>query len=115
MHFNRVNEANADDDTTYNSSGTPGQIDSYNFASLVPSSGSVATVAVNTIDRDDDATPRTASHYVKSGSSTALGAAFTPSGAYTNHQSIFGTDPNTSAAWTITGRNAAEFGIKEVS
>jgi hypothetical protein len=114
-NYSQVNEANEDGDTTYVLSATPGQIDSYGFTNLRPTSGAVGTIAVNTIDRIDDATPRTFDHFVKSASATALSSAITPSGSYVNHQRFFGTDPNTSAAWTVAGRNAAEFGYKEIS
>lgn len=115
QNYLQVNEANEDGDTTYVSSATPGQIDSYGFANLRPTSGSIGTIAVNTIDRDDDATPRTFDHFVKSSAATALSSPITPSATYQNHQRFFGTDPNTSAAWTVAGRNAAEFGMKEIS
>src|SRR3984957_2887765 len=114
-NFAKVNEANNDGDTTYVSSATPNQIDSYAFANLSESAGSILAVAVNTIDRIDDATPRTMEHFVKSSSATALGASISPGASFKNHQSIFQTDPNTSAAWTVSGRNAAEFGMKEIS
>jgi hypothetical protein len=103
---------NSDDDTTYNSSGTVGHIDTFAVGNLHASSGTVLSVAVNTIDRRDDATLFTVKHRVKSSSATADGTGFTPSASYTNHQSHFATDPNTSAAWTVSGRNAANFGYK---
>lgn len=114
-NFDRVNEANEDGDTTYNSSATPNQIDSFNFPSLFESTGTIGTVAVNTIDRNDDATPRTFDHYCLSSGVAALSAPITPGANYVNHQTFFGTDPNTAAAWTITNWNAAEWGYKEIS
>ena len=114
-NYDRVDEANQDGDTTYVSSATASQIDSYGFANLTATAGTIRTVAVNTIDRDDDATPRVIEHFVKSSSATALGASISPSSGYKNHQSIFPTDPNTSSAWTVAGRNAAEFGVELIS
>jgi hypothetical protein len=114
-NFSRVNEANEDGDTTYVSSSTANQIDSYAFTNLTATSGTIRTIAVNTIDRNDDATPRTFDHYVKSSSATALSSNISPSAGYKNHQRFFAQDPNTTAAWTVAGRNAAEFGYKLIS
>lgn len=114
-NFNKVNEPNEDGDATYVFSATPNQIDSYQFANLRPTGGTIGTIAINTIDRDDDATPRTFDHYSLSGGSSNLSAPFTPGSNYINHQSFVGTDPNTGSAWTVSGRNAAEFGYKEIS
>ena len=61
-NFSRVNENPADDDTSYNFSNTPGNIDSYAFGDLVPTAGSVAAVAINTVDRVDDASPHVIHH-----------------------------------------------------
>lgn len=106
---------NADDDSTYNSSGTVGHIDTFAVGSLHATSGTVVSVGVDTIDRRDDATLFTVAHRVKSASATADGTGFTPSASYLNHQSHFAVDPNTSAAWTVSGRNAAKFGYTIVS
>lgn len=114
-NFSRVNEANEDGDTSYNASATPNQIDSFPFANLDETSGAILDVAINSIDRIDDATPRTFDHFVKSSSTTALSAPISPSGSYVNHQTFWPNDPNTSTAWTVTTRNAAEFGYKEIS
>jgi hypothetical protein len=105
----------ADDDTTYNSSLTPGQIDDFAVGALHAGSGTIITIAVNTVDRIDDATPHTASHHIKSSSATADSAVFSPSAGYMNHQSFFPLDPNTSAAPTVAARNAMNVGYNLVS
>lgn len=116
-NYLQVNEANSDGDTTYVLSSTPGQIDSYGFATLTASVGTVNTIGINTIDRIDDATPRTIKHFTKSSASTVLtpSAAMSPGPAYSNHQSFVIVDPATGVAWTISGRNTAEFGFQEIS
>jgi hypothetical protein len=115
-NYQQVNEANEDGDVTYVTSNTAGQIDSYGFASLLESAGSIGVIAVDTIDRIDDAPMvHTFDHFVKSSASSALSSAFTPTSTYLNHQSFFTQDPNTSAAWSVSGRNAAEFGYKDIS
>lgn len=114
-NFQNVDEANSNDDTDYNSSTTVGQKDTFAVANVGPAAGTIVNVAVNTIDRRDDPTVHTVSHRVKSSSATQDGTAFTPTSSYLNHQTIFPTDPNTSAAWTVAGRNAANFGYKLIS
>lgn len=110
-----VDETNADDDTTYNSSLTANQIDDFAVGNLHATSATVIGVGVNTIDRVDDATLHTVSHHVESAAAVANGTAFSVSGSYVNHQTLFTLDPNTSAAWTVSGRNAAKFGYKLIS
>lgn len=114
-NFSQVNEANEDADTTYVVSSTANQIDSYAFPAMAETAGIIGTVAINTVDRIDDVGPHTMDHFTKSGASTALSAAISPSASYLNHQTFRGTDPNTSAAWTLTNLNAAEFGYKELT
>ena len=114
-NYSQVNEANADDDTTYVITNTPNNIDSYGFAPLVETTGNIGTIAVNTIDRYDDAGPHVFDHFVKSGVSTALSAGVSGTASYNNHQSFFGTDPATGIAWTVAGRNSMEGGFKFIS
>lgn len=114
-NYQQVDEANADDDATYVASNTAGQIDSYGFAAISQASGGIAAVAINTVDRVDDASPHVIHHYWLSTGTAAESADISPSSGYNNHQSIRETDPHTSAAWTISGLNAAEKGVKLVS
>ena len=114
-NFSQVNENPADDDTSYNFSNTAGQIDSYAMADLVQTAGTIAAVAINTVDRVDDASPHVIHHYYLSSGVAAESPDISPSSGYANHQSIRETDPNTSAAWTIAGVNAMEAGVKLIS
>jgi hypothetical protein len=116
-NYQQVNEANEDGDTTYvfMSASGAGDIDSYGWATLSESTGTIGTIAINTIARIDDAGPHTYDHYTLSGGSSALSSAITPLSSYDNEQTFQGTDPNTGVAWTIAGRNAAQFGYKLIS
>lgn len=116
-NFQYVNEALEDGDTTY-VTDTPGAlplIDSYGFPALAETTGTIGTVAINTVDRIDDVGPHTMDHYTLSSGVVGLSAAVSPSATYNNHQTFRGTDPNTSAAWTVTNLNAAEFGYKALT
>lgn len=114
-NYQNVDEVNANDDTDYNSSLTVNQVDTFAVANLRAGTGTILGIAVNTMDRIDDATAHTVSHRIKSSSSTVDGAAFNVGGTYKNHQTIFDLDPATSAAPTVSGRNAMNFGYKLVT
>jgi hypothetical protein len=116
-NYQQVNEANEDGDTTYvymNSAGA-GDIDSYGFSPLSESAGGIGTVAINTINRKDDAGSHSYEHYTLSSGTPALSSSLVPGPLYFNYQTFQGTDPSTSNPWTISGRNAAEFGYKIIS
>jgi hypothetical protein len=116
-NFSQVNEVNNDGDTTYVWMVASGanDIDSYGFVTLQETSGIIGVLAINTISRIDDVGPHVYDHYVLSSGSSALSSGISPGANYLNAQSFQGTDPNTSSAWTIAGRNAAEFGYKFIS
>ena len=114
-NFTKVNEAHEDGDTTYVSTLTVNAIDSYGFVNVHPVTGTVGTVAINSICRVDDGLAHVIDHYTLSGGVVGLSAGVSPATTYANRQTFQGTDPNTAAAWTIAGRNAAEFGYKFIS
>lgn len=114
-NFQNVDEANSNDDTDYNSSATPGQIDTYAVANLRAGAGTILGIAINSMVRIDDATIRTCKHRTKSSSATADSSVITPSPTYQNYQTIVDVDPNTSAAPTVAGRNGMNFGVNEIS
>lgn len=114
-HYANVSDNPPDDDTTYNSSGTVAQIDLFTFPSITPSGAIVCVQDVITA-RKDSTGPRTISDQCKSGATIFTGSsAFSPGSVYGMFMQIREQDPNTSAAWTLTNLNAAEFGIKLAS
>lgn len=115
-HYNQVNEANPDDDTTYNYSQTPGQLDTYKYPS-VTLTGTIAGVQVTLCEKKDNTGTRTtAVEYRSSGGSNYTGANnFSPGTSYSMDRQIFETDPATAAAWTSSGVNGGEFGINCVA
>jgi hypothetical protein len=48
----------------------------------------------------------------KSGATDSAGTSTTPGVAYAYLADIYSTDPNTSAAWSASGVNAAKIGLK---
>lgn len=98
------------DATDYVSASTSGNKDSYAFTDL-SNSTVIYGVQVNNACYKDDAGARTVANLVRSGSTDAQSSA---SGLATSSPvykvSVHETDPATSAAWTESGVNAAEFG-----
>jgi hypothetical protein len=111
------NDSPPDGDTTYNSSNTPGAIDAY----AVQSAG--FTVAPNGLVRRsyvrrDDAGPHTFQNGIRSGSTNALGTAFTVPSTYawTDGGTCYVNDPATGSPWaSATPADAASMVIDETS
>lgn len=118
-HFSRVNESTGsfpDDDTSYVYSQTAGQLDTYKYPSATLT-GTIAGVQVTLCERKDNTGARTtAVEYRSSGGTNYTGSnSFSPGSSYEMDRQIYETDPATSAAWTQTGINGAEFGINLVA
>jgi len=114
-HGANVDETNPNGDTDYNSSSTPGQIDSYNYQSM-GLSGTIRGVQVTPYLEKTDAGARTVSVMTRvAGTNYAHSATFTPATAYQYNYQIFETNPNSSAAWVVSDVNGAEFGLKIVT
>ena len=111
-NFGNVNQASPDDDTTYNFSDTPGQIDLYTSPAIAPT-GTVAGVQVNLCERKDDVGARTTAAEYKALSGTSYTGAnnFTLGTGYSIDRQVYDIDPDTGAAWTLPGLNGAQFGI----
>jgi hypothetical protein len=113
-NYDRVDETDPDDETTYVKSSTASQKDTYAFSNLVASNiDEIVGVMVNAHclkSRDNTRlmrlVARSSSTEAESASMGLLQQTFTPRFAF------FDEDPNTAAAWTESGVNAAEFGFK---
>lgn len=110
-----VDEDNPDSDTTYTGSATVGEKDLYAYQNLASSPASIAAISVVTFGKKTDAGAKTFVHVVRSNVTEEDSAALTPAETYGHQYSIFETDPNTSAAWTEAGVNAAQAGVKVAS
>lgn len=102
-----------DDDTTYISSQTVGHKDTYGYGNLASSSGYVAAVQTDVLYRVDTSGTRSVVPVTRSGGSEADGNTITVSSAtYAVAKEIQELNPLTTAEWTRTEVNAAEFGVK---
>jgi hypothetical protein len=111
QHFSRVNESVPDGDSSYVQSSDPGDVDLFAFPPLALP-GSVKAVQVTLVARKDAAGLRQIAPVVKSGETELVGASAPLSTSYQGFLQQFDTDPDTDAAWTPTGVNSAQFGVK---
>jgi hypothetical protein len=110
-HYTLVDDSAPNDDTDYLSSNTSGHKDTWAFANLTAlTSPSLKGVQLNLTAKKDDAGTRLLKPVVKSGSTTSSGSSQGIGTDYRQFAQIYETDPDTSAAWTEAGVNAAEFG-----
>jgi hypothetical protein len=111
LNFEFVNEPVQDGDNSYLSDSTPTDQERYTYPSV--SATSVFGVNVKAIMRKDDVGTRTARLVAKSGGTVGDNGTDLPlSTTYGVLSGVFEADPNTSAAWTVSNANAAEFGVK---
>lgn len=112
----RVDEALADDDTTYVESATSGHKDLYTYSSMPTGLDTIHGVAVHTRAKNDDIGLIQASAVARSGTFETNGTTYSVSsgGIYGNNTHFYPLDPDGGGAWTETRINAAQFGIRVV-
>lgn len=116
-NFQNVDDVTTNDgDSTYNESSTTGQIDLFNLQPLVATSGVVFAVQSHMVARKTDGVVREVRQKLKSGSTVVDGATV---GLGTSYQQYHGVieelDPDTAAAWTISGVNALQAGYENIT
>lgn len=115
-NYAMVDETYQDGDTTYNSSAIVNQIDLYGFqATGFESSANVHAVQVLNVVRKTDAGTCTVRPKIRSSGTNYNGSNTNPSTTYTFVTEIFEKDPATAAKWTVTGVEAAEFGVERTA
>lgn len=103
-----------DGDATYISSSTTNQISDFSGPAL-SLTGSIIAVHHMTYARKDDAGTRQIAQVGLSAAVVEVGATISLGNSYQYYRDILEVDPNTSAAWTLSGFNAATFGVKELT
>lgn len=108
--------ASVDDDTTYISSSTPGDRETYGLTDLTVTAGTVFAVQENLIARKDDAGVRTIAPVLRTGGVDYDGtttAALTST--YAGYQQLYERLDPSGAGWTVSSVNSLEAGVKEVA
>jgi len=112
-NYARVNETPEDGDTSYVTDSTSGHLDEYAYSDLSRIAGAIYGVQINTVGRLTDASSFSVIPVVRSSSSDYTQSTWALSGtSYANNPQIVEQDPATSAAWTASGVNAAQFGLQ---
>lgn len=101
-----------DDDATYVSSSTEGDVDLYEIDNLSAANVTVKAVAVHQWARKEDALYKGFIPVAYSGGSQYDGAQLDMSGSYGRSFQVFEVNPATNAAWTPAEVNSAQFGGK---
>lgn len=112
-NWQNVDDATQDGDSTYNSSSTSGHTDLFAIADF--SGGTPRAVQTCITARRDDAGPREIREKCRSGSTNYNGTTQAITASYAVYRQIREVDPNTSAAWTGSNLNSAEFGYELVT
>jgi hypothetical protein len=105
-----VDESAPNDDTDYVQSATSGDKDTYGFPNMTHTPATISGVQICMNAKKDDSGTRSISSVIRSGGADTNGTTQALSTSYTYYLQIAESDPNTSAAWTKSGFDAAEFG-----
>lgn len=114
-NWQAVSEVPADDDTSYVSTDTPGNIDSYDFTAPGGTVNTVFAIQAVMRARKDNAGARTFARSVRLGGTDFIGSAYSLGTDYGFYRDVMETNPNTSAPWSSSDVAALEGGVKLVS
>lgn len=103
-----------DGDTTYIADSTPGDVSDFAHQALALT-GNIFGVIHQSYMRKDDAGTRSVAQVCLSNGSLEQSPTIGLGNTYTYYTDILEIDPHTSSAWTVSGYNAATFGVKEIS
>jgi hypothetical protein len=114
-NWSQVSETAMDSDTSYNYSGTNGQIDLFTQGGLAVTPLTIFAVKIRCASKLDSAGGDTLAGELRSASTNYVSAAQPVLSTYSYLDFIWTTDPGTGVAWTKTGVNAAQIGYNRVA
>jgi len=100
--------------TTYNSSSTAGQRDTYTMGDLIAGTGTVFAMQDTILSLKSDAGAASIKAAVKSGGTVYYDSTISLGTSLGAYPAVRETDPATAAAWTVANVNALEFGAEIV-
>lgn len=113
--YQLLDETAPNGDTDYLSSSTVNQLFTYGVENLSNATGTIHGVQTCLYARKDDAGTRTVAPVCRSGTTDYVGSNVNLGDTYAYLLSIRETDPDTAAAWTVSGFNSAEQGVKLIA
>lgn len=117
-NVSNVDDSPANDgDTTYNSSSTANQIDTYQLTSVTPTGGTVAAIRHDIVARKDDAGVRTIAPVHRQNGNDRVGTSQNLTTTYVHYSQIYETNPDTGVAFTVSEMRSTtpEFGYKLIA
>jgi len=112
-HYALVDENPTNDDTDYVEASTTGYKDLWDYGAVSGLGATIAGLQINTEVRETDANSFSLITLIKSSTTESENSAQAiGSTTYKTLRRISATDPATDAAWTASGINAAQFGVK---
>jgi hypothetical protein len=111
-HYGAVNETDEDGDTSYVSSSTVGNKETYTFPNLSSTPTAIAGIQLVSVARKDDAGSRAITPMFRAGGTDYSGTQLPLPDSYGYLIQINETNPATSAAWTGSDVNAIEAGFE---
>jgi hypothetical protein len=113
-NWQNVDDTTMDSDTTYNAETTAGDLDLYTFGAL-GLTGTVKALQTALCFRSDGAGAETLAPMIRISSTNYQGTTVGCTTTYAFSNQIYPTSPATSAAWTVSELDGAEYGVKLVS
>jgi len=114
-NWQEISEVAFDGDTTYNSTTTPGQEDTFNYGALPATINHVIGVQATGAYRKTNASTVTFQQAVISGVTEVYGTLQSAGNNYAYFTDLYLTDPNSGAAWTTTAVNSIKVGYKDIT
>jgi len=115
-NFTAVSDNPVDDDTSYISSSTVSNKDTYTYDDVSLITSNVKGLVIHTLGKKDGAGDRVIKPVIRSGTTDYDQAEiYLPYGEtdeYAFDSQPIDVDPDTAIAWTVSGVNSAEFGVK---
>jgi hypothetical protein len=111
-NWDNLDDTALDSDSTYNYSNTVGHRDALDCGNLPSITGSIFGVQLNMAARKDDAGGRTIRSLTRVSSTDYEGSSQNVGTDYRVYRQLLEQNPNTTAAWTESEINTAEFGYK---
>jgi hypothetical protein len=113
-NYQNVDDPTPDGDTTYNSSSTVGNKDTYLHSALAVT-GDIIGVKHNYMHRKTDPGLREVASLARSGGNDYVGSTVTCGSDYYMDSEMYEFDPDTGLPWVPADLDAAEFGIEVIT
>jgi hypothetical protein len=110
-----INDETPSGDINYLSDNTTNDKSTFLFQPLGSTPASIMCVQTVYDIRKNDSGTRQVADYCRSNGTDAVGTTVNPGNSYVMYTNVLNQDPHTSAAWTASNLNAAEFGVEEIS